>query len=146
LTIDTTEGTWYQGPAHYPHNYFGCGFFKSSKSTNHFFNFETVKEDASAPICSFSGGQIKAWSDGQKCYVSLLSGILNYYDPNGVVTGTSLVLAGDDSVVTIADGSIRGNDISQRTGDFVIEGGNIFINNSFYSFVGDSLVLRYVCI
>ena len=136
LTIDTTEGTWYQGPAHYPHDYFGCGFFKSSKTTTHFFNFESIKSDASAPICSFSGGQIEARSDGQKHYVSLLSGILNFYDPNGVVTGTSLILAGVNSVVTIKDGSIRGNAISQRAGDFVIEGGDIFINNSFS--VGDA--------
>ena len=129
VTLDTTEGGFYHVPAEVPADYKGFGFYTSGE--DHFFNFESTRNNEAT--CSFSGGKIKAYADGDVFRLDVESGNLNWYNPNGVQTTSDLVLSKGNAVVTAKAGSsLDAGRILLRNGVFAVEGGTHAFHADFY--------------
>ena len=129
VTLDTTEGGFYHVPAEVPASYKGFGFYTSGE--DHFFNFENTRNNVAT--CSFTGGKIKAYADGDVFRLDVESGNLNWYNPNGVQTASELVLSKGNAVVTAKAGSsLDAGRILLRNGVFAVEGGTHAFHADFY--------------
>lgn len=131
ITLDTTEGGFYHVPASVPANYKGFGFYTSGG--DHFFNFENT--EGGKATCSFAGGKIKAYADGDIFRLDVESGNLNWYNPNETQTSSDLVLSkgNGNAVVTAKEGSsLDAGTIKLRNGKFVVEGGDHAFHADFY--------------